>query len=170
RPLPRLSAAPSESLPKQRARNRAPFGDAPWQERSSDNTGLELAEEPVLSEPVSGPPSLPGSLVRFQTRPLGACSFRPITRQIPKQFIASTADEGGRGPPDRGAQSKRRDVRPAPGSDRPVQGTGPGGGVSSKTGEQPLGRIHRAKAAPSPPGKPQRATVLLAMQRAFYRP
>jgi hypothetical protein len=44
---------------------------------------------------------------------------------------------------------------------------GQGGGVSSKTGEQPHGQIHRAEATPSPPRKPQRATVLLAIQRAF---
>ena len=41
--LPRLSAAPSEFPTLQRARHRAPFGNAPWPAGSSNNNGLELA-------------------------------------------------------------------------------------------------------------------------------
>ena len=54
RPLPRLSAAPSESPTLQRARHRAPFGNEPWPAGSSNDNGLELAEGTVWSEPVSG--------------------------------------------------------------------------------------------------------------------
>ena len=80
RPLPRLSAAPSESLPLQRARHRAPFGNAPWPAGSSTNIGLELAEETVWSEPVSGSPIFPAG--RESTGKLG------ISRQIRPAWTA----------------------------------------------------------------------------------
>src|SRR5437763_16872984 len=43
RPLPRHSAAPSESPTLQRARNRAQFGNARYPVLSSINNGLEMA-------------------------------------------------------------------------------------------------------------------------------